>query len=186
MESKIQPKSNQSDLPYQKSIAKPPSKSTPLDHAQSKPTHLCHDPPDLYCSIKTHEPCQSPPPWPTTHSTKPTPISTHPIKPMPISTHSTKPTSILTISTHLINHHADLDPLHQDHAAKPPDNAGPTIMLEKMNHYERDVRPRMFWREREDEKWRERKWQIFIGENKKLLFCFTMLPQYHHKFTMVL
>ena len=32
----------------------------------------------------------------------------------------------------------------------------------------------------------ERKWQIFIGENKKLLFCFRMLLQYHRKFIMIL
>ena len=42
-----------------------------------------------------------------------------------------KPTPILTISTHSINNHTNLDPLRQDHAAKPPDNARPRITLEK-------------------------------------------------------
>ena len=50
-------------------------------------------------------------------------------------------------------------------------------------------------RESEIERQRERhetesggewKWQIFIGENKKLLFCFRMLLQYHRKFIMIL
>ena len=42
----------------------------------------------------------------------------------------------------------DLDPLRQDHDAKPPDNTKLTTTLEKMNHYERDARRRIFWRER--------------------------------------
>ena len=32
----------------------------------------------------------------------------------------------------------------------------------------------------------ERESGIYIGENKKLLFCFVILLQYHCKFTMVL
>ena len=44
-------------------------------------------------------------------------------------------------------------------------------------------------REEEKVKEGERKTQIFVGENKKLLFTyhckFTMLPQYHCKFTMI-
>ena len=40
-------------------------------------------------------------------------------------------------------------------------------------------------REEEKVKEGERKTQIFVGEDKKLLFTFTMLPQYHCKFTMI-
>ena len=57
----------------------------------------------------------------------------------------------IAITPPLDQHHTDLNPLYQDHATEPPDNAEPTTTSEKMNHCERDGRLRMFSRKREYE-----------------------------------
>ena len=84
---------------------------------------------------------------------------------MLISTHSAR--------TMPSNHQITLDP--QSHPKKW------TTVIEM---WDQEV---MFCQEREKmRQWRKGKRQTFVGENKKILFGFRILLQYHHKFTMVL
>ena len=156
----------------------------------SKPKTIPVNPP-LY------HPRQPPPPRlhrhqsPHHHHTITTPPPNQPIR-IQINLVTTRPIS--TTQSKPMNH-ADLNPLDQplpqDHVTEPPSR--PTLpnpqpcQKKWTNGWERWDWECTRERETEDKtRWKERKWHIYIGENKKLLFCFAILLQHYCKFAMVL